>query len=188
MGGVGLDRGALAKGRAMTAPLTEAQIIEEIISREGGYVDHHADRGGPTNFGITLAKLRDWRGSQSLTANDVRMMRREEAALIYAHDYIRRPGFHLIADNHLRHHVIDFGVNSGPGTAARKLQQVVGADQDGVIGPETLNAIRRMGASKVNNLLMAERIRFYGRIVSGDHSQAAFLNGWLNRALEFMIA
>lgn len=171
----------------MITPLTDTQIIDEIISREGGYVDHPADRGGPTNFGITLAKLREWRGVQNLTANDVRMMRRGEAALIYSHDYIQRPGFHLIGDNHLRHHVIDFGVNSGPGTAARKLQQVVGADQDGVIGPQTLNAIRRMGAAHVNNLLMAERIKLLGRIVSGDRSQAAFINGWLNRALEFMI-
>ena len=171
----------------MITPLTDTQIIDEIISREGGYVDHPADRGGPTNFGITLAKLREWRGVQNLTANDVRMMRREEAALIYTHDYIQRPGFYLIPDDHLRHHVIDFGVNSGPGTAARKLQQVVGADQDGMIGPQTLNAIRRMGAAKVSNLLMAERIKLLGRIVSGDHSQAAFISGWLNRALEFMI-
>ena len=172
----------------MSAPLTESQIIAEIIKREGGYVDHPADKGGPTNFGVTLNKLREWRGVQSLTANDVRMMRRGEAEAIYLHDYIQRPGFHLIPDERLRHHVIDFGVNSGPGRAARKLQRVVGADQDGVIGPQTLNAIRRMGASKVNNLLMAERIKFLGRIVDGDHSQAAFLNGWLNRALEFMIA
>ena len=171
----------------MIPPLTETQIIEGIISREGGYVDHAADRGGPTNFGITIARLRDWRGVQSLTANDVRLMRRGEAALIYSHDFIRQPGFHLIADDHLREHVIDFGVNSGPGTAARKLQQVAGAVQDGIIGPETLNAIRRMGVARVSNLLMAERIRFLGRIVSGDHSQAAFISGWLNRALEFMI-
>ena len=167
--------------------LSENEIIDAIIAREGGYVDHPSDRGKATNFGITIAKLRDWRGDQNLTANDVRMMRRAEAVLIYSDDFIRRPGFHLIADDHLRAHVIDFGVNSGPVTAARKLQKVAGADQDGVIGPETLNAIRRMGAAKVSNLLMAERIRLYGRIVAGDHSQAAFINGWLNRALEFMI-
>ncbi|MCK9994473.1 MAG: hypothetical protein Dbin4_02993 [Alphaproteobacteria bacterium] len=168
----------------MTGRLTDTQIVEDIINREGGYVDH---RGGPANFGITLARLRDWRGVQSLTANDVRMMRRGEAALIYDHDYIRRPGFHLIADDRLRHHVIDFGAHSGPATAARKLQQVVGADQDGVIGPQTLNAIRRTGAANANNLLMAERIKLLGRLVSGDHSQAAFISEWLNRALEFMV-
>ena len=167
--------------------ITDTQIIDAIIEREGGYIHHPADKGGPTNYGVTLAKLRDWRGNPNLTANDVQMMRRGEAALIYMRDYIERPGFNLITDERLRHQVIDFGVNSGPGTAARKLQQVAGADQDGVIGPQTLNAIRRMGAAKVNNLLMAERIKFMGKIVSSDHSQAAFINGWLNRALEFMI-
>ena len=168
-------------------PQTENQIIDAIIEREGGYVDHPADRGGPTHFGITITKLREWRGVQSVTANDVRMMRRSEAEQIYLSDYIRKPGFHLIPDDHLRNHVIDFGVNSGPGTAVRKLQKIVGVPQDGIIGPQTLNAIRRMGAAKVNNLLMAERIKFIGKIVSSDHSQAAFINGWLNRALEFML-
>ena len=167
--------------------ITDTQIIDAIIEREGGFVNNPNDRGSATNYGVTLAKLRDWRGNPNLTANDVQMMRRGEAALIYMRDYIERPGFNLITDERLRHQVIDFGVNSGPGTAARKLQKVAGADQDGVIGPQTLNAIRRMGAAKVNNLLMAERIKFMGKIVSSDHSQAAFINGWLNRALEFMI-
>ena len=167
--------------------LTETQIIDAIIDREGGYVDHAADRGGPTNFGITMAKLREWRNDPNLTANDVRMMRRGEAALIYHSDYIKKPGFDLITHDVLRQQVIDFGVNSGPGTAARKLQKVLGVTQDGNLGPVSMAAIRRMGAAKANNLLMAERIKFMGKIVSTDHSQAAFINGWLNRALEFMI-
>jgi hypothetical protein len=33
-------------------------LIDEVISREGGYVDHPADRGGPTMFGITEAVAR----------------------------------------------------------------------------------------------------------------------------------
>ena len=28
-------------------------LIDELIEREGGYVNHSADGGGPTRFGIT---------------------------------------------------------------------------------------------------------------------------------------
>ena len=33
------------------------EIIDDILRREGGYVDHPLDRGGPTNFGITQITL-----------------------------------------------------------------------------------------------------------------------------------
>lgn len=35
-------------------------LIDELIEREGGYVSHPADRGGPTMFGITEAEARAW--------------------------------------------------------------------------------------------------------------------------------
>ena len=36
-------------------------LITRVIEREGGYVNHPADAGGPTRYGITLAALHDWR-------------------------------------------------------------------------------------------------------------------------------
>ena len=32
-----------------------AALIDRLLVREGGYVDHAADRGGPTKYGITQA-------------------------------------------------------------------------------------------------------------------------------------
>ena len=34
------------------------ELIDELIEREGGYVSHPADKGGPTCFGITEAARR----------------------------------------------------------------------------------------------------------------------------------
>jgi lysozyme family protein len=33
-------------------------LIDRLIAREGGYVDHPADRGGATRWGITVAVAR----------------------------------------------------------------------------------------------------------------------------------
>ena len=167
--------------------MTEAEIIDGIIAREGGYVDHPNDRGAATNFGITLKTLRNWRRDPALTAADVQALSKEEARRIYRTEYIERPGFDRIANDHLRAHLIDFGVNSGPRTAALALQKILDVSQDGDIGPVTLAALRRMGAMKCSNLLMAARIMHYAKIVRGDPSQSAFIVGWLDRALRFMI-
>ena len=34
------------------------ELIDELIEREGGFVSHPADRGGPTRYGITEAVAR----------------------------------------------------------------------------------------------------------------------------------
>lgn len=38
--------------------MTKDEIFAAILSREGGYVDHPDDRGGPTHWGITLTTAR----------------------------------------------------------------------------------------------------------------------------------
>ncbi|RMF69946.1 MAG: hypothetical protein D6740_08910, partial [Alphaproteobacteria bacterium] len=38
------------------------RLLDRLIAREGGFVAHAADRGGPTKYGITLATLSAWRG------------------------------------------------------------------------------------------------------------------------------
>ena len=38
--------------------MTITTLIDQLIAREGDYVDHPADRGGPTRWGITTAVAR----------------------------------------------------------------------------------------------------------------------------------
>lgn len=167
--------------------VTEDKIIDGVILREGGWSDRAEDSGGPTNFGITLETFRRWRGDSALGAHDLRNMAQAEARHIYAHEYIRKPGFDAIPDDHLRAHVIDFGVLHGQDTAARALQKALGVNQDAVIGPKTLAAIEALGAVRAGNRLMLARIRLQCRIVQRRPKDLANLNGWIGRAMEFYV-
>lgn len=159
--------------------------ISEIIRREGGYVWHGADRGGPTNHGITQATLSDYRGRPA-TVDDVRGLTEEEARAIYADLYISRPGFDQIADDRLREAVVDYGVNSGTATAARALQRAAGVAVDGAVGPRTLEAVNSGDAAAIRRRVIAERLRHIGRIITNNPTQAVFAAGWANRIAEFI--
>lgn len=165
--------------------LTDAKIIDALIEREGGFVDHPADRGGPTKFGITQRTLSRWRGRAASIA-EVRELTEADAREIYRADYVRRPGFADIQDAALRGLLVDYGVHSGPRTAAMSLQMALGVAVDGAIGPQTLGALRGQRGAVVYRRVLAERFRRLGRIITDDHDQAAFAAGWMNRVAEFL--
>jgi Glycosyl hydrolase 108 len=50
-----------------------SQCLAVVLAEEGGYTNDPDDRGGPTNFGITIDDLREWRGTD-VTAEDVKNM------------------------------------------------------------------------------------------------------------------
>ena len=175
------------------------RIVDGLIVAEGGYVDHPADRGGPTKYGITRKTLAAWRRREA-TAADVRALTEAEARDIYRGAYVTGPGFDRIEDARLRAQVVDAAVLHGPGWAARRLQEVAGVPADGVIGPVTLRAVnsrlrearfggRREVAARMEalgNRFAARRIRKLARIVARDPTQLPFLVGWIGRATSFL--
>ena len=164
--------------------MTIGTIISDILVREGGYVDRSEDKGGPTKFGITLATLAEWRG-KPCTAQDVRELQVAEAEAIYRDRYIVRPGFVGLPDP-LRGLVVDCGVNHGTDRATRWLQKAAGVAQDGQIGPDSEKAIASCDPAALYRKVLAARVRFYGRIITDNATQAVFAAGWANRAASFI--
>ena len=154
-------------------------IIDAILVREGGFVDHPADEGGKTKFGITIRDHPDLWADGDVTPDEARGR--------YFQQYVYKPGFHQIADPVLQAQVIDYGVNSGPVLVIQILQRILGVDVDGKLGPGTLDALAKADPRTINNRLVGERIKMFGRLVSKKPTQSVFLNGWLNRALEFLV-
>ena len=161
-------------------------MLDRLLAREGGYVDHPADRGGPTNYGITQAKLADWRG-EPVSAADVQDLMPDEARAIYRNRYWTGPGFdRLDLPALLIEAVFDTGVHSGPRTAIEILQRAAGTEDDGIIGRLTIRACQRTPARRLTARFLAQRGLFLGYLVGSDPSQEVFRVGWANRVAAFV--
>jgi lysozyme family protein len=166
--------------------LTEAEIIDDVLKREGGYVNDPADRGGATNWGVTAKTLGEWRKlGRSATKEEVKKLTEAEARDIYQRRYV--DPFAAVPFAELRAHLVDVGVNSGVLTAVKMLQQVLGVPVDGVLGERTKHAVAIVPWRLVNNGLVAIRVKHYATIAEEDATQRKFIRGWVNRAVTFIV-
>lgn len=162
-----------------------SKIAAAIVEREGGFVNHPADRGGPTNWGITLKLFQEIRGPKA-TVEQLKALKSFEAQAIYIDHYMSRPGFTKIEHDALFELVVDTAVNNGRDRASRWLQRAVGALEDGRVGPKTIAAVNAASRPVPYYKLCALRIKAYGALISENHSQAVFAAGWCNRVAEFV--
>ena len=73
--------------------------------------------------------------------------------------------------------VADFGVNAGPSRAAKRLQRVVMAAQDGKIGPKTLSMVFNMGPATLLDKYAEARESYYRSLKTFE----IYGRGWLRR-------
>lgn len=168
---------------------TITEMIDDIIRREGEYVDHPADRGGPTKYGITLATLKTYRGKNGSGKSHLQALTVEQARAIYESEYYYEPGISRLPES-IQPFVFDAAVNHGPKRAIEIVQCTcadAGYDPgplDGIVGPRTIAAAHRYVRTFLDHLI-AMREGYYREIVASDPSQQVFHKGWLNRLDEF---
>lgn len=170
------------------------QLIDELIGREGGYVNDPNDAGGETNFGITVgtARANGYTGA-------MKDLPRSTAADIYKRIYWTRPGFDRVAmiDADIAAELFDTGVNMGPAVAATFLQRALnllnrgGKDYaevapDGKAGWQTIHALQSYrsarGLQGMRVLLTALQVQQGCKYLDlAEHRPANenFLFGWL---------
>lgn len=171
------------------------QFLDELIKREGGYVNNPADRGGPTRFGITEAVAR-----QNGYKGHMKDLPESLARDIYLKQYWISPRFNQVNEVSplIAEELLDTGVNCGTGFAKPTLQRALNLMNnqgkggwpdlavDGVYGPATLNALKTYLAKrgkegektllKVLNILQGNR---YIEICERNPSQEQFFYGWI---------
>lgn len=149
--------------------------LKLVLKHEGGYTNHPSDPGGPTNLGITLANFRRFVKPDGTIA-DLKNLTVAQAAICYRRQYWDAVlGAELPSG--VDYAVFDFAVNSGPARAAKYLQRIVGAVQDGRIGPATLKAVRARKPENVVTQLCDARLAF----VQALNTWPVFGKGWGRR-------
>ena len=154
------------------------KCLETILHHEGGYVNHPKDPGGETNLGVTKRVYEEFGGTK-----DMKDLTVEDVAPIYKKGYWdKMKGDEL--PNGLDLCVFDFGVNAGPGRAAKYLQTMIGTVADGGIGPNTLAKLKEYvdanGLEKCIEDYQGARQSYYEKL----STFSTFGKGWTRRVDE----
>ena len=184
---------------------TVQSIADEIIAREGGYVNDPDDPGGATKYGVTIHTMRrlglDLTGDGLVNARDVQRLGRDQARQIFVDHYFRKPRISDLPEV-LQATVFDMQVNAGA-HAVRILLRLLGKMDfpvrgDGQIGPRTIAAVERAAAAAPDHIRDAygiERRNYYyaladRRIASRKYARRrdGGKGGWIKRAEAFIAA
>lgn len=168
-----------------------------IQTHEGGLSLDKADTGNwhhgalvGSNYGVTGDVLARHRGVPAVTAKDMAALTLDEAVTIGVEMFYRAPHFDLLPWNEVTASVLDMAWGAGPGQAAKLLQRMIGAVDDGQVGRGTASAYTQflgtMPIEKVAAKWAEVRNAFYDRIIVSHPTNIKYRNGWRNRTASFL--
>lgn len=169
--------------------------IEHVLKNEGGYINHKADPGGSTKYGVSLRFMKDlglyadFNNDGKICGEDVKIMSLREAKAIYKKHWWDKHHYGEISNLKIATKILDMAVNIGSYNAHKIIQRSLndtGAkiEIDGLIGKHTINAINT--CSDQNRLLtniIVNLSSYYINLYRSDKkNRIYFIKGWLKRA------
>lgn len=175
-------------------------IIENILTEEGGYTNDDHDAGGETMYGITIttAKANGYFGA-------MKDLPKSLAKQIYLNKYYLEPHFDQVAtiSESVAAELTDCGVNCGVNFAETILQQCLNLlnrsekdykdiSEDGKIGAGTISALAsysmkrgKEGEAVLLKLLGIHKGFHYVQITKTRPANEDFLYGWIKNRVHF---
>lgn len=159
------------------------ECIGTVLKHEGGYVDHPADPGGETNYGITKRSYPDL---------DIKGLTRDKAVAIYKRDYWERNGMEIFPA-YIRLQMFDMAVNMGMKNAVKVLQSTLNRfgnnlTVDGAPGPKTFHALNKaVHLQCLPHFLAIDRLLYYVNLTIVNPKMDVFLKGWTRRANDVLM-
>lgn len=147
-----------------------------VLGHEGGFVDHPSDPGGATRWGVTerVARANGYTGHM------------KDYPVDHAQSVYRKLYWDAMRCDELppalRYPAFDAAVNSGTRQATLWLQRAVGANPDGVIGPQTLAAAQAKDADQIARRMLGDRLQF----MTDLKTWPVFGRGWARRIADLL--
>lgn len=167
-----------------------------VLSHEGGLVNDRDDRGGITNYGVSLRYLQDtsllhpnnfahfdFNNDGKIDGKDIRLMSKDQASHLYEEYWWKKYGYGKIKSQIIATKMLDIAINMGHRQATIAIQRAIRAtsgtkiEEDGLLGPETIDAINKCDDKILLAAFRSEAASIYRSIATPK-----YLAGWLNRA------
>jgi lysozyme family protein len=148
------------------------ESFERVVGHEGGYVNDPADPGGETKFGVS---------KRSYPAENIPELTLERAKVLYKRDFWGPAGCEFLPEA-VRDDLFDTAVNAGVKQAIRLLQRACGEEDDGLLGPRTLQACQSMNPSRLVARFQGYRLEFLTSLKGWER----FGKGWARRAADYL--
>ena len=155
--------------------MTFDEIIQVVLSHEGGYVNDPDDPGGETNFGISKKAFPDL---------DIKNLTEEDAVKIY-HDKYWKPSKVEMLPERLWATYFDMAVNMGKKRACEILQKAcnhknkVNIKVDGRLGRNTAWSAKKLEPERLQSF----RVKYYADLINRKPKLGKYWFGWYKRAL-----
>jgi len=165
-------------------------IIPFILKWEGGLSSNESDTasayqvpdgsGNHTNKGVTWRVWEFVFGNSAESVKRFYTMNASDWERVFKPLYWDRIGGDKIKSQRIADVLANWAWASGTILPAKAIQKIVGTTPDGVIGPQTIQAINNSNELDTFTKLKAENISFFNNLASKPQ-YSKFKNGWANR-------
>ena len=165
--------------------------------KEGGFVNDPHDAGGATNMGVTLNTYTTYcrkKGYPKPTVERLKQLSEAEWQEIMRTMYWDVIKGDDIQSQSVALAIYDWAVHSGPATAVKHVQRILGVKSDGIVGPITLAAINSFSPLPLFGQIQQSRLKFLESLCAVTYLELdencssvqreknrKFLNGWVRR-------
>jgi lysozyme family protein len=161
-----------------------------VFEHEGGFNNHVSDKGGATNWGVSLRLLKtlkkDIDGDGDIDYVDIQKLTKENATQIYFDNFWRNL-YDRIPYERLAIKMFDTCINTGTVESNILLQRSIAGlggkiKVDGAIGTETMTELIKHNEFDLCHGYCLAQKNFYDSLIKKDYTQEEFKQGWYNRA------